>query len=87
MSSSQKGKLHFLVTSRVLGTTSLAGICFSDIWYPELPFAHVWFLYPRRAWLGQPVWVALDHSLALYVSQGLVTDRLQPQESFDRSSA
>lgn len=41
MSSSQKGKLHFLVTSRVLGTTSLAGICFSDIWYPELPFVYV----------------------------------------------
>lgn len=49
MSSSQKGKLHFLVTSRVLGTASLAGICFFDIWYPELPFVYDWFLYPRRA--------------------------------------
>lgn len=37
MSSSEKGKLHFLVTSSALGTTSSAGICFSDFWYPELP--------------------------------------------------
>lgn len=49
MSSSQKGKLHFLVTSGVLGTASLAGTCFSDIWYPELPFVSGWFLYPLRA--------------------------------------
>lgn len=45
MSSSQKGKLHFLVTGCALGTTSLVGICFSDTWSARFPtFAQVWSL-------------------------------------------
>lgn len=41
MSSSQKGKLHFLETGSALGTTSQAGICASDIWTPGSLFSHV----------------------------------------------
>lgn len=46
MSSSQKGKLHFLVTGSALGTKSQAGICSSDVWTPGSLFSHVWSVGP-----------------------------------------
>lgn len=39
MSSSQKGKLHFLVTGSALGTTSQAGTCASILAPPLSPFS------------------------------------------------
>lgn len=82
MSSSQKGKLHFLVTGSALGTTSQAGICASGIWNPRSPFSYIWAMGPGTSGGGQPVRAYLTAVKRCTCPRSwLLTERLYGEES------